>query len=352
MTNRGAISTLDTLRSINSSLAGTQSRISTGLRISTASDNAAYWSIATTMRADTRAISAVADSIGLGQGILDTAYAGMQTVYDYMVEARNLMVMAANEGTAKTSTTWHDVDDDRIYDATNLGKIDRRLRSLLDDIALAIDSSSFAGVNLLKNELNGKNPPTGSIEFVTGLAGSQILTTTVDFRDTVLINYNRKVDVYVGDPGSEQQGMLDGKIDFVTYEILGNVYDAGTDSVIRHPDKYVLRNGFYNYNNTPALNSKPLSHYFDIVLNEMDVKISKIRDGMTAVGATLKNLKMSAEFVQDRIDTSSKGIGRLVDADMDEESTRLKALQTQQQLGIQALQIANASTDKLIELFR
>ena len=47
-----------------------------------------------------------------------------------------------------------------------------------------------------------------------------------------------------------------------------------------------------------------------------------------------------------------KGIGRLVDADMNEESTRLKALQTQQQLGIQSLSIANSSAENILQLFR
>jgi flagellin len=47
-----------------------------------------------------------------------------------------------------------------------------------------------------------------------------------------------------------------------------------------------------------------------------------------------------------------KGVGRLVDADMNEESTRLKALQTQQQLGIQALSIANSNSQNVLSLFR
>lgn len=51
-------------------------------------------------------------------------------------------------------------------------------------------------------------------------------------------------------------------------------------------------------------------------------------------------------------DTIDKGIGRLVDADMNEASTRLKALQTQEQLGIQALQIANSNSENILSLFR
>lgn len=52
------------------------------------------------------------------------------------------------------------------------------------------------------------------------------------------------------------------------------------------------------------------------------------------------------------MDSISKGIGRLVDADMSEASTRLKALQTQEQLSIQSLQIANSNAENIMQLFR
>ena len=57
------------------------------------------------------------------------------------------------------------------------------------------------------------------------------------------------------------------------------------------------------------------------------------------------DLKLYDVFIVD-------SIGRLVDADMNEESTRLKALQTQQQLGVQALSIANSSAENIMSLFR
>ena len=51
-------------------------------------------------------------------------------------------------------------------------------------------------------------------------------------------------------------------------------------------------------------------------------------------------------------DAIDKGVGRLVDADMNEESTRLKALQTQKQLAIQSLSIANSASESILTLFR
>src|SRR5947209_18072624 len=65
LTNSGAMTALMTLRNVSANLATTQNRISTGMRVATASDNAAYWSIATSMRADNSALSGVSDSLGL-----------------------------------------------------------------------------------------------------------------------------------------------------------------------------------------------------------------------------------------------------------------------------------------------
>ncbi|NMG42063.1 flagellin, partial [Chelativorans sp. ZYF759] len=67
-TNASAMTALQTLTATNKNLATTQGRISTGLRVGEAADNAAYWSIATTMRSDNKALSSVQDSLGLGAG--------------------------------------------------------------------------------------------------------------------------------------------------------------------------------------------------------------------------------------------------------------------------------------------
>ena len=61
---------------------------------------------------------------------------------------------------------------------------------------------------------------------------------------------------------------------------------------------------------------------------------------------------MQSMFVKNLVDVIDKGVGRLVDADMNAESTRLKALQTQQQLGIQSLSIANTNAANIMQLFR
>lgn len=88
LTNMAAMAALQTLRTIGANMADTQRQVSSGLRVQTAADNAAYWSISTTMRSDNMALSAVSDALGLGAAKVDVAYAGMESTIDVLSEFR------------------------------------------------------------------------------------------------------------------------------------------------------------------------------------------------------------------------------------------------------------------------
>ena len=70
------------------------------------------------------------------------------------------------------------------------------------------------------------------------------------------------------------------------------------------------------------------------------------------LGAVKGRVGLQKEFVTNLMDAIDRGVGQLVDADMNQESTRLQALQVQQQLGIQALSIANQNSQSILSLFR
>lgn len=80
--------------------------------------------------------------------------------------------------------------------------------------------------------------------------------------------------------------------------------------------------------------------------------LNKLANAGSTLGAIQKRIELQSEFAFELRDTIASGVGRLVDADMNEASTRLKALQAQEQLGIQALQIANSSPENILQLFR
>ena len=72
----------------------------------------------------------------------------------------------------------------------------------------------------------------------------------------------------------------------------------------------------------------------------------------TNLGAAKNRIDLQKTFTTSLMDSIERGIGQLVDADMNKESTRLQALQVQQQLGIQALSIANGNSQSILSLFR
>ncbi len=72
----------------NKALETTQNRISTGYRVAEASDNAAYWSIATTMRSDNKALGTVQDALGLGAAKVDVAYTGINAAIEVVDEIK------------------------------------------------------------------------------------------------------------------------------------------------------------------------------------------------------------------------------------------------------------------------
>ncbi|MFA7415794.1 MAG: flagellin, partial [Rhizobium sp.] len=88
------------------------------------------------------------------------------------------------------------------------------------------------------------------------------------------------------------------------------------------------------------------------MISAVDAMLQDMTDVGATLGATNSRIEMQADFVADLMDVIDTGVGRLVDADMNEESTRLKALQTQQQLGIQALSIANSNSQNILSLFK
>src|SRR3954467_10413312 len=100
MTNASALMALQSLNTTNKNLETTQSRISTGFRVSTASDNAAYWSIATTMRSDKSSLSVVQDALGLGAGKVDTAYSIMDKTITRVNEIKDKLVAATGASDA------------------------------------------------------------------------------------------------------------------------------------------------------------------------------------------------------------------------------------------------------------
>jgi flagellin len=112
---------------------------------------------------------------------------------------------------------------------------------------------------------------------------------------------------------------------------------------------------------SPSIDTMSISVLTDSAADQttLDGYIAQVTAGINSVasaaanlGAVKNRLATNTEFVKTLMDSVDRGVGQLVDADMNAESTRLQALQTQQQLGVQALSIANQNSQSILSLFR
>jgi flagellin len=88
------------------------------------------------------------------------------------------------------------------------------------------------------------------------------------------------------------------------------------------------------------------------VFARLDSSLSRVNQALGNLGSQAKQIEAHLDFVSKLTDVLEQGVGNLVDADLAKESARLQALQVQQQLGAQALSIANAAPQIILQLFR
>ncbi|EPE99723.1 flagellin N-terminal helical domain-containing protein [Rhizobium grahamii] len=297
LTNVAAMSALQTLRSINGSLEETQSRVSSGYRVAEAKDNAAYWSIATTMRSDNKALSAVSDALGLGAAKVDTAYSAMDSSIDVVSEIKAKIVAATEKG----------VDKNKIQD--EIAQLQQQLLSIAQ-------SASFSGEN-----------------WVAG-------NTTKSVVSSFVRNANGQVSVQT------TQYVLDDSTS-------GNVLFGMTTTGAINTSSGIIGTSSGSVGSIYSMNISSFSPSdIDLALTTVEAGLSAMTKAASQLGSISTRIDLQESFVSDLSDSIDSGVGRLVDADMEEESSKLTALQTQQQLAIQSLSIANSSAQNVLTLFK
>ncbi len=309
LTNVSAMTALQSLNRTNMSLEETQRRISTGYRVGTAEDNAAYWSIATTMRSDNSALSTVKDALGLGAATIDVAYTAINSAIEVTKEIKDKLVASRQPGIDRT-------------------KIQSEITELQNQLQSIADSAVFSGENWLSTDSSavGYNA-TKSIVSSFSRTNGNITIGTISIDVTSLTFYDAGA-------GPAQVGIVDGLRDAT-----GVIAAAGTFSVATL-DISALTDS--------AIDIATLEEY----IVGADKSISEMTTSASTLGATKQRVTLQQSFVSALIDAVERGISTLVDADMSQESTRLQALQVQQQLGIQSLSIANQNSQSIMALFR
>ncbi|AEV37121.1 flagellin domain protein [Pseudovibrio sp. FO-BEG1] len=391
LTNSSAMVALQTLKGINNNMAETQNRISTGMRVSDASDNAAYWSIATTMKSDNKALSAVQDALGLGAATVDVAFTAMDKAVDVVDEIK------AKLTTAKDGTV-------------DKGKIQADIEQLQEQLQTIASSANFSGENWLQQDKSTDNLNKEIVGSFTRTADGQVEIQNIDVDTSSIVLVDTNTDA-AANSGilSQQFGAIDGNdvdpADLVAANITVSGSTAGGDLAITFTDgatayegleidelealviaeaassgvdpadgaavealltgtlataagaietKYteLAEDNLLTFDVGGLTDSVSDKAILNAIYERVDATLQTMTDAATDLGSAKARVDMQKQFASDLSDAIDRGIGQLVDADMNEESTRLKALQTQQQLGIQALSIANNASQNILSLFR
>ncbi|BDL37982.1 MULTISPECIES: flagellin [Methylorubrum] len=458
LTNTAAMTALTTLKGINQQLDMTSNRVSTGQRVSSASDNAAYWSIATAVRTDNASLSAVKDSLGLGSSAVDTAYNGLNSILTDLQNMRAKLQTAMQPGVdrAKVQTEIDAIQNkmsstaaSSVSSGQNWLSVNSADASYLKDrnvvAGFSRDSSgtvnfSYVTVNVSNIKLYDANsstsvdvPATSAQVFATQSltsmaafrpAGAAAVKGTADFsgaqtidlliktetatagvaitlnkaaltaavKDTAKVTTSELIDALNNQIAStalkgEVTASLDstGRLTFTRVDtgagntvavdsVTTNTVDIGFGSGVKAgvvakgadatttSGRGILDSqaGSYTAGGAYSIADFDISTLvgtngdadLSAIITAVDKAIAKVTDAGTKLGASKTQIDGQSSFVDTLMKANNRTIGTLVDADIEEESTKLKALQTQQQLAVQALSIANSGSQNVLSLFR
>ena len=398
LTNQSAMNALQTLRSIGDNMDTTQRRVSTGLRINEASDNTAYWSISSMMKSDRSALSSVSDAMALGKSQIDVANATIDKSKDYLDNIQKSLTTAYEKGPG------------------DIKKIQADIQANMNDIQSAVYSASLAEKNILGNSgesvrIAGSYRREGSNVYVDmiDVGGKELNFATNNSDGTFDLSKGQLKDIFgtvVGSTGGTSETGGASGAGGATGGASGAGGAGGTSETGGASGGAETRQSTSSTSFTPtatnpidvkgineaakAYNDAVASGASDVgtkktaldklldgitvkdfvtqdfkdataagmeaILKAVQGKVTTATSNVTTAGATLGAAKAQVtgqiDYVSKLMDAVDKGVGSLVDADMNAESARLASLQVQQQLGIQALSIANQNSQNILSLFR
>ena len=308
LTNTSAMTALQNLSMTQKDLGKTQGQISSGLAVANASDNAAYWSIATSMKSDVSALGAVTNALNLGASVLNTATSAMNSVEGILKQ------MKADIVTAQTS-------------GTNPTQVQSDITAQQQSLVTIMNAASFNGVNLL----DGSTTKTAIVDSFSRNAGGTTTTGKLGI-DTA--------GIALGGTGSSGGGLLGAAVTGVTMS-------SGAASASGATSGTFAANSLLGF----SLSASSTTTDLNSLATAIDSAIANVTAGAATLGQYTTTVNNQLSFTSSISDAITSGVGSLVDADMNVASTRLQALQTQQQLGIQALSIANQNSQLILKLF-
>ncbi len=401
LTNNSAMVALQTMKSISAGLSRVQSEISTGKSVGSAKDSAAVWAISKVMESDVRGFKGISESLSLGSTTIAVARQASETVTELLTEMKSKIVAAQAENVDRSKlqtdvaalrSRIESVIGSAQFNGLNLvngseaqidvlSSLDRGNGTVVassitvdaqdlsiggytaNDVFSASSNGTISGAGdtfvLSLNGAGGTDDITIADGTTAGAAGDRITTRSGDgtasytVRDTDIASGNNTlpdliavgmknaidalgIDGLTVDYDSANAGQLvftnDGTADLT---VTGQFRNAGAGGL----------GAIASINVSTAAGAQQ-------ALGSIETLLETAIDASASFGSAEAQIDTQRDFVDKLTDALKSGIGTLVDADMEEASARLQALQVQQQLSTQALSIANQQPQNLLALFR
>ena len=330
-TNVGALVALRNLNDVTQQLNKTQNRVSTGLRVASAKEDASVFAVAQGVRSDIKAYEAVSGALAGAKGLLSTAISGATAVSNLMADVKVKLTQLADDAISAEQREIYQLD----------------LKGQIDQIRQFLEQSDYNE----KNILSGNTSDALIANWTDAQAASVIGDIT---GGTIAIREN---DLMTGGSGAGDIGGWAGlarlayttaadttasNTAILTAERTGATVLTAAQARAALAD--VAANGSRS---TTALGGA------DSVFNSAwDFFNREVNQALGTLGTDNRFIDSRATFNVELRDAVEEGLGSLVDADIARESARLQALQTRQQLSVQTLSIANQAPTVLLSLFQ
>jgi flagellin len=412
-TNYGALVALQSLNQTTRELAEVQNRVNTGLKVGSAKDNGAVFAIAEGQRARVASLGAVMDGIDRATSVIDVGLSAGEAIGDILKQLKEKAVAAqANDLSqdqrdalqADFNALRNQIDQianaatfngSNLVNGTNLTGGSSAFSVLMSDIGGGGGGRYELTGNALEDADNQPYSVYADLETATGLdftavdAELRFSITTGNLTETLTIQLTTgdTIQDFLDSVSSQSNGRVTASFDAETGAISFHSQEDFTvtyyedDAVV--DDTGIFGAGAAGTSMTEVVapgsgsNSLTISG-FDFRLgisgqaladltasldissaaggaaasDAIDTALTALNKNLATLGAQSKALEVQKKFLGKLSDSIEAGIGNLVDADLAKESARLQALQVKQQLGAQALSIANSAPSIVLSFFR
>ena len=296
-TNIAAEVALQSLNKTTSQLQATQKRISTGYRVADPTDDGGAFAVAQNVRADVGALTTVNQQLGNAQGLLSTTVSSLTSLSNNLTSAKGLLVQISDASISDTQRNQ--------YIASYI--------SLVKQVANTVDDATYNGQSLL------------------GRASGSVAATAKSV-------ISSESGATIGLSAEDNSGLAN-----TLAGLIGATFSrsaTGVDTITQPASAASAQTAA-----STALTATTGTTAFVTTQTALNNQLNQS-------GADANFLTATITGNSSKIDSLNSGLGALVDADLSKESANLQALQIRQQLGTQALSLANQSPQSLLSRFK